>query len=210
MTQRVFLIATTLAAIAALAPGAARAEEADPARAERVRRAMAIMDAEPSVLEVHRAALRYFRVNPQAIEDIRHRAVSRAGAPRLTISGRYERIQSLRNVNDMVVPLDTDDEFSSNFYGATLQLQWNLPGAVFNPAELQAYALIGIQMNILKEVTRLYYVRRQLLLSLLADPPDDPRSRVAMRMRVEEFTSLIDSFTGGWFSRNLPENEGGE
>lgn len=199
-------IMASVAALIVLGPALAAAEQSDSGRAARVRQALERMEAEPTVLEVHRAALRYFRVNPQAIEDIRRRAVSRAGAPRLTIGGRYERIDSQRFVDDVQVPLDTTDDFSSNVYGGTLELSWDLPGAVFNPAQLQAYALIGIQMNVLKEVTRLYYVRRQLLLSLLSDPPSDPRSRVAMRMRVEEFTSLIDSFTGGWFSRNLPEN----
>lgn len=191
-----------------LAPLTGLAEEADPGRAARVRHAMERMEAEPTVLEVHRAALRYFRVNPNAIEDIRRRALSRAGAPRLTISGRYERISSDRGIQDPIVPLDTNDQFGSNVYGGSLELSWDLPGAVFNSAQLQAYALVGVQMNLLKEVTRLYYVRRQLLLALLADPPVDPRSRVATQLRVDEFTSLIDSFTGGWFSRNLPENSG--
>lgn len=206
--NRATMLAACALALALPASAWAQASGPDPGRASRVRRAMQQMEAEPTVLEVHRAALRYFRVNPQAIEDIRSRALSRAGAPTLTISGRYERIQSDRGIVDPIVPLNTSDDFTGNVYGGTLELRWDLPGAVFNPAQLQAYALIGIQMNVLKEVTRLYYVRRQLLLSLLSNPPDDPQARVAMEMRVEEFTSLIDSFTGGWFSRNLPTNSG--
>jgi hypothetical protein len=182
-----------------------RAQERAKARQKaRVRQAQQIMDAEPNVIQVHRAALEFFRIHPAEIERIRRMAKRRAGAPTVTVGGRYEYVDSARLVEDPIVPIQTDDDFDANVFGGSLRLEWNLPTAVFNPAELQSYALIGIQVNILKEVTRLYFVRRQLLLSLLADPPDDPRARLAMRLRVEEFTSLIDSFTGGWFSENLP------
>jgi len=201
------LTATTLlAAVASLAPIASWAENADPARDARVRQALERMEAEPSVLDVHRAALQYFRVNPQAVDRLRSASVRRAAAPTLRITGRAERLDANRDVVDPLVIVQTNDQFVTTLYGGEASLEWNLPGAVFNPAQLQAYALVGIQMNVLKEVTRLYYVRRQLLLSLLADPPDDARARIAMEMRVEEFTSLIDSFTGGWFSRHLPSS----
>ena len=178
----------------------------DSRRADLVQQALAQMEAEPSITDVHQAALRYFRVNPEAVERIRRVAVRRAAAPEMTITGRYEYVNSQRDVIHSPEPAAIDDSFGSNVAGGSLSLRWDFGGLVFNPAELQTYALIGIQMNVLKEVTRLYYVRRQLLLSLMADPPDDPRTRVAMRLRVEEFTSLIDSFTGGWFSRNLPND----
>lgn len=201
------LIIGLLAAATAAAPALARAEEAagaeSPGREARVRRAVETMEAEPSIIEVHRAALRYFRVNPEAIERLRSASVARAGAPTLTLSGRYERVTSARDVVDPIAAIQTDDTFGSDVFGGTVQLSWDFPGTIFNASQLQTYALVGIQMNLLKEVTRLYYVRRQLMLSLLTEPPADPRAQVAMEMRVEEFTSLIDSFTGGWFSRQL-------
>jgi hypothetical protein len=205
------LLVLSVVAMVMLVSNRARAEDAG--SAARVRAALEQMEAEPSIIDVHRAALRYFRVHPEAVERIRRVAVRRAAAPVMSVTGRYEYVTSDRAVlqyagdfHDPTIPpnASANDGFGSNIAGGSLTLTWDFPGLVFNAAELQTYALIGIQMNVLKEVTRLFYVRRQLLLSLLADPPDDPRTRVAMRMRVEEFTSLIDSFTGGWFSRNLP------
>ena len=196
-----------VAAILAISTIAGSARAQTGGREARVRAALERMESEPTIIEVHRAALRYFRVHPEAVERIRRAAVRRAGAPVMTLTGRYEYVNSTRDVAVTPDYQFTDDQFGSNVAGGSLSLSWNFPGLVFNPAELQTYALIGIQMNVLKEVTRLYYVRRQLLLSLLADPPDDPRTRVAMRMRVEEFTSLIDSFTGGWFSRNIDSDD---
>jgi len=188
-------------------PIQAAAQSSDPGQAARVRAARERMEAEPGIIEVHRAALRYFRVNPEEVERIREKSVRRAAAPRLTISGRYEWTDSSRDIYPEAQRLYTYDNYSSNLAGGVVSLEWDLSGAVFNPAELQTYALIGIQMNILKEVTRLYYVRRQLQLSLIVNPPSDPQSRLAMQFRVDEFTSLIDSFTGGWFSRNLPPDD---
>ncbi len=200
-----------LSALLALIAISKSASAEDRGRAARVKQALERMEAEPTINEVHRAALRYFRIHPEEVERIRRVSVSRAGAPNLTLTGRYEYVQTDRGVLQYPqgggVPAETLDDYGSHVAGGSVSLSWNFPGLVFNPAELQTYALIGIQMNVLKEVTRLYYVRRQLLLSLLADPPDDPRTRVAMRLRVEEFTSLIDSFTGGWFSRQLADTE---
>lgn len=201
--RRISVLVLAAAALAAPIRAAAQSEGGG-SQSSRVAAALARMEAEPGILDVHRAALRYFRVDPEAVERIREKSVRRAGAPRLTVSGRYEWVDAERNLLFSQTAATTDDRYGSNLAGGSLSLEWDLAGAVFNPAQLQTYALIGIQMNVLKEVTRLYYVRRQLLLSLLADPPDDPQTRLAMQMRVEEFTSLIDSFTGGWFSRNLP------
>jgi hypothetical protein len=197
-----------LAALAATGPASARAQDEGGGGGSdaRVSAALGQMDAEPTIIEVHRAALRYFRVTPDVVERLREASVRRAGAPTLTVSGRYERITSARDVTDPNLAINTDDSFGSDLFGGTLELRWDLPGAVFNPAQLQTYALVGIQMNLLKEVTRLYFVRRQLLLSLLTEPPADPRARAALEMRVEEFTSLIDSFTGGWFSESIEES----
>jgi hypothetical protein len=199
---------TALFVAAAVAlPLSASAQSGDPGQSARVRAAMERMQAEPGIIDVHRAALRYFRVNPEEVERIREKSVRRAAAPRLTISGRYEWTDSSRDILPQQINLYTYDNYTSNLAGGVVSLEWDLSGAVFNPAQLQTYALIGIQMNILKEVTRLYFVRRQLQLSLLTSPPADPQDRLAMQFRVDEFTSLLDSFTGGWFSRNLPTSD---
>lgn len=199
MKRACFAVAVAVLAL----PSLAAAQEARGGRAARVREALDRMEAEPSIQDVHRAALRYFRVNPSAVESLRRASVRRAAAPTITLSGRYERVESDRDVRDQMAAIETDDRFGSNVFGGSVELRWDLPGTVFSPAQLQTYALVGIQMNLLKEVTRLFYVRRQLMLSLLTEPPEDPRARVAMEMRVEEFTSLIDSFTGGWYSERL-------
>jgi hypothetical protein len=51
------------------------------------------------------------------------------------------------------------------------------------------------------EVTRTYYLRRQLQLRMRLRPPEDPLAASALALRIEEFTAILDSMSGGWFSR---------
>jgi hypothetical protein len=59
------------------------------------------------------------------------------------------------------------------------------------------------------EVTRTYYLRRQLLLRLLLRPPEDPLAYAALEMRVDEFTAILDVLTDGWYSSETEARRGG-
>jgi hypothetical protein len=74
---------------------------------------------------------------------------------------------------------------------------------VFNPAEVQVYGVIGIQRDLALEVTRTYYLRKQLVLLRKTKPPEDPVSAATLDLRIDEYTALLDALTGGWFSRAL-------
>ena len=208
---RLLAIPTCTIALALALPAPARAQmgstpagaASDPTRAARVRAAMARIAAEPPVYEVQDAAMRHFRLESETIDGLRSRATSRALLPSVTVSGDLSRLDRDRSVDDLLVPLATADRSNDRVLGASAALEWNLSETVFNPAELQTYALVGYQVEVLKEVTRLYFIRQQVLLSLLVDPPDDIRSRAALELRVAEFTSLIDSYTGGAYRRML-------
>ena len=175
----------------------------DPRRNARIRAAMAPLADEPAIAVVQDAALRHFRLESGTIDSLRSRATGRAFLPSVTVSGNLTRLERDRSVNDPLVVLQTTDLSNDRALGANAALEWDLPETVFNPAELQTYALVGYQVEVLKEVTRLYFIRQQILLSLLVDPPDDPRARVALELRVAEFTGLIDSYTGGAYRRML-------
>jgi hypothetical protein len=176
---------------------------ADPARASRIRTAMARLAAEPAIELVQEAAMRHFRLESSTIDGLRSRATSRALLPTVTVSGDLSRFDRNRTVDDPLVVLQTTDLSDDNALSASASLEWELSETIFNPAELQTYALVGYQVEVLKEVTRLYFIRQQVMLSLLVDPPADPRARAALELRVAEFTSLIDSYTGGQYRRML-------
>lgn len=175
----------------------------DPGRNARIRAATARIAAEPPVDAVQDAAMRHFRLESGTIDGLRSRATSRAFLPSVTVSGDLSQLDRDRSVVDPIAALQTADLSNDRVLGATAALEWNLSETVFNPAELQTYALVGYQVEVLKEVTRLYFIRQQILLSLLVDPPADLRARAALELRVAEFTSLIDSYTGGAYRRML-------
>ena len=83
------------------------------------------------------------------------------------------------------------------------KVAWNLPQLVFNAEELDVASLAGLVEGLLKESTRLYYMRRRLQVDMILTPPTDQASLLTKQLRLEELTGLIDAMTGGWFSRAL-------
>lgn len=178
-------------------------QQEDPERNARIKKAIKYMAQEPSIVDIQQLALKYFKLHPEAIDEIRDAISSRGGVPSISIGGNYNRGDRDRNIDDPLQVIQTQDDWGENVYGGSITLEWNLPELVFNPSELQSYALVGVQLNILKEVTRIYFIRRQLMLSLFVDPPEDERARIALQLRINEMTALIDAFTGGQFSQEL-------
>lgn len=213
MVRRAFAILWGCGALALGAPAFAQPTQQtaqapapaanDPARDARIRAAMARLQAEPAIEDVQEAAMRHFRLESSTIDGLRSRATSRALLPSVTVSGNLSQLARDRSVRDPLAVLQTTDLTDDQVLGGSASLEWELSETIFNPAELQTYALVGYQVEVLKEVTRLYFIRQQVLLSLLVDPPADTRSRAALELRVAEFTSLIDSYTGGAYRRML-------
>jgi hypothetical protein len=202
MRTRVLFVALWLVAT----PSAAAAQAEDPARLERLRRAEETFAREPSYRDTAEAAMRHLRLHPEAIEHVRSRLRSKAGAPLLIVSGFYQHAESARAIH--IGPgtfRDTDDDWQGDWPRATALLSFNLPDGVFTPAELQTYALADLQLQLLTSVNMWYFYRRHYGLRLMVDPPEDPRARTSLELRIRGFSALLDVATGGWFSGQLPE-----
>jgi len=191
------------------APPTGEAPAADPAREARIRAAMVRLRSEPAVEDVQEAAMRHFRLESSTIDGLRSRATSRALLPTVWVGGNISQFERDRSVRDPLAVLQTTDLSDDHVLGGSASLEWQLSETIFNPAELQTYALVGYQVEVLKEVTRLYFIRQQVMLSLIVDPPTDIRARAALELRVAEFTSLIDSYTGGQYRRMLRRTQRG-
>ena len=200
--------ALATAALLIIHPAAHAADETPAeraAKAARLKKAMQRLDREPTVQEVMRKAVSYYKVQPEILKRLRRASNLRAVLPTLSTRYGYGMDRRERSLRDPLVPLQSDEQWNTGAHGASATLTWDLPTLVFNPAELQTYALTGIRINVLKEVSRIYFIRRQVLLQLLVKPPADPLARVALEQRVLEFTALIDSFTGSYFSREIEQ-----
>jgi hypothetical protein len=189
------------------APAQALAEDAE-SREGRLARAEAILAEEPTWAETRRQAVRYLEVDPESVERVRRGVRAKAGVPALRVSSRVNRTQASHELDDSgpnAALLDSTEEYGGTWSRSFALLSWNLPDGVFNPAELQLYQQSGSDVYVSAVISRLYFIRRQLLLALLVDPPMSGRAYDAQRIRVEGFTSLLNRYTGGWFGRQLPE-----
>lgn len=176
---------------------------------DQVKQVLTLLDADPPVAEVQRAALEYFRVTQSDLSG--YRAAARLKGLFPALSGGYDQGQSaLTKLStdqakwpspfDARNPQVTDqDDGLSRSFGATLS--WDLGTLVFNSDELDAYGLVGIHEDVVKEVTRLYYTRQHNLLVLALDAPTDVRARAALVLRTRELEAMLDAMTGGEWSR---------
>lgn len=173
--------------------------------------ALARIKEEPSVREVQEAALRNFQVNTEQVNSLRSRASSKALAPVFEVSGGY----AVSNMNEET------DHYEYNFvrsltgnpwiargadgngYDVRAKLSWNFPQLIFNAEELDVASLAGLVEGLLKESTRLFFMRRRLQIEMILNPPKDRASVLTKELRLEELTGLIDAMTGGWFQGEL-------
>lgn len=180
----------------------------DAVREERIRQAEQLLAQEPTYTDTTNVAIRFHNVDPDALRETLRRVRSKAALPYLRVSDRFEQFRANRTLDDTgpsAPVIDSNEEFLGSRDRALAMMAWDLPQAVFNTAELQTYQQSGMQMGIMRIMNRVYYRRRQLLLSILVDPPVSRRAFTAARLRVEGYTSLLNTFTGGWFGDQLPE-----
>lgn len=190
----IVMAAVALAALMPVAPASAQG-------ADEVERARAQLAHEPTVAETTRVSLRYFRVDPESFDGLRRTARTRAILPLIAGGYRYDDNEFARQEDQSIFqPRQNIENTNTVNHTATVGAIWDLRQLVFNPAEVQVYGLIGVQRDLMLEVTRTYYLRRQLLLRLLLRPPDDALARAALELRIDEFTAILDVLTDGWFS----------
>jgi hypothetical protein len=205
------LAIVSFAALAAPAPARGQGEPTagGPSRAERARLVEDLFAREPASAAVIAEAMRYFELHPEDLAHLGGRLRSKAGAPYLVVAERLQRNSVERDLAvfapDRVVRRRVADRVDVWRSSTTGILSWDTPAAVMSDAELQTYQLALVQRQVIATVNVWLYSRRILLLELLVDPPRDPRALSSLRIRVEGFTALLDTYTGGWYGRQLPE-----
>jgi len=185
---------------------------ASPARAQTGSAAegrLAALEREPTCQEVQEMALKYFNISGRQVDSLRTRAKAKALLPVLEVSGGYtdSNIDEVTN-NELEFPSALNGPWlikgaAGNAWDVRGKATWDLPRLVFNSEVLDVASLAGLMQGVLKEATRLYYMRRRLQVDLILAPPSDPATLLSKQMRLNELTSLIDAITGGWFSEEL-------
>jgi len=206
---------TTLLALAASLVATAPAAAQSPLPVD-VQGELARLKQEPTVRDVQEAALQYFRVNQDQIDSMRSRAKLKALAPVLEVSGGYTQ-SALDDVSSNSLYSFQDDEFirpwiirgsAGTGWNLRGKMTLNLPRLIFNPEELDVASLAGLVEGILKESTRLYYMRRRLQVDMILKPPSDQATLLSKQLRIEELTAMLDAMTGGWYQNALDITSG--
>lgn len=198
---------TTLLILALAATPAQQTQATSAGSAAEVERVMRMLDADPPVAKVQKAALEHFSVTQDDMSGYRAAARLKALLPSITGSytyddGKLSRIENdrIRATVDPNLPqiIEGRNEIG-RAYGASAS--WDLSSLVFDGNQLETYALVGIHEDVLKEVTRLYYTRQHNMLALALSPPNDARARAALMLRTREIEAMLDAMTGGAWSR---------
>lgn len=199
-----------LAVLCAVSWTWARAAAAQEMSAEQARQGVAAVQAEwryePTAAETVRAALRYFEVEPSDLQALRRDARLRGLLPTLGGNYTYRDDRSASFEASQPAPVNnvaSDGEVVVNTIGAGIQ--WDPRDLVFHPDQVNIYGLIGVQRDLMLEVLRAYFARRQLAMTIMLRPPEDPIALASLVLRVEEFTAVLDMMTGEWFSQSLAQ-----
>ncbi|MBI1953242.1 MAG: hypothetical protein HYS41_03875 [Candidatus Omnitrophica bacterium] len=163
---------------------------------------------EPTIRELHQAAIRYAEVGPEKIRRWRTGAVFRNLLPKFTVSldrDRNRTIASSTSAGKTTFTVGPEDESLSVDFDFT----WDLANLIWNTdqtsIDVRSRLMVLMRQKILEEATQAYFERKRLLLEFKAQPTDDPVLQSERALRVAEITAKLDALTGGWYSAALKQ-----
>ena len=226
MIKRTMLTAAALAALAFTLPAVSSAQDVPeggvPAEAAprkqtsraSVKRLFQIIKAEPTVKEVQKAAVKYYRLEPERINGLARNARLKGLVPNISATFSNEIGNRFTNTKDGLFPVlpNPPDNPNPNFFKErvsessdnlswSVSASWDLDRLVFAAEALDAKSLTSLEENLVREVTTLFFSRRRVLASLILSPPDDDEEFFYELMRLDELTATLDAFTGSMFGK---------
>ena len=185
------LLFTLLPAVLRLSP--AHAGDAHRTAAETVQR-------EPSLAEIHRAAIRHAGLDEQPERGWARRTRLAGLMPVLSLRAKSgtahdeDLSRASSGTERFDVAMDRDLSFEA-------KAVWQLDRLLFDDVEIRAVQMARqrhrARMELLAQITTLYYQRRKLQLAQAAKGDGD----AARALAIEELTAQLDMLTGGHFSR---------
>ncbi len=163
---------------------------------------------EPSINQVHKAAIKYAEVSPEKIKFWRRQASAKAIMPKLSAGvGRdtsdlwhWEGGSTTKLYDDILVKgkdtLDWD-----------VTLTWDLSELIWNPdqtsIDVRSKLMVQLRDDILDEVTKLYFERIRVKMEIDNLNIEDRKKRCEKELKIQELTAQIDGLTGGYFSSHI-------
>jgi len=166
---------------------------------------------EPTIGQVHRAAVAYLALDPGRMEALRKGVRRRGWLPELDLSVGRQSDESFGIDHDETFTsgelrrfVDTDRSTSED-WDASIRLTWELGDVAYHPESIdvsrEARQVIELRDDVLDEITQLYFERRRVLAELAGLGPGEEPKALRLRIRADELAAGIDAWTGGWFGR---------
>lgn len=164
---------------------------------------------EPTILELHQAAIRYAEVNPNKITNWRRQAALKALFPEVSVG--YDRdidstITSSTSQGKTTYTLGPDD----TSYGLDLSLKWDLGDLIYNDDQTsidsRSKLMVQLRNDVLEKLNQAYFERKRLQAELLKYQDKTSPAYQERQLKIEELTAQIDGLTGGYLSRRINNN----
>ena len=175
--------------------------------------------AEPTIQQVHNAAIAYADADIDKIRQWRRKAAKRAFLPKVDVnfdkdidstisSNTWGTSGSATAAGKYYIGPDDRTNYRNNNY--SVSLTWELGDLIWSDAQtsidVRSRLLVELRNDILDEVTKIYFERRRVKAELNNLVPGDNKI-TEKKIRVQELTALLDGFTNGYFSRQIRQEE---
>ncbi|MFH1778986.1 MAG: hypothetical protein ABH847_03030 [Candidatus Omnitrophota bacterium] len=164
---------------------------------------------EPTILELHQAAIRYAEVSPNKITNWRRQAALKALLPQVSVG--YDRdidrtISAYNYGGKTTYTLGPDDES----YGFDFSVKWDLGDLIYNETQTsidsRSKLMVQLRNDVLEKLNQAYFERKRLKTELLKYQDKTSPAYVERQLKIEELTAQIDALTGGYLSRKIGGN----
>jgi len=161
---------------------------------------------EPTIGEVHEAAIRYAEVHPDKIKFWRRQAALRALLP--TVNVGVDRNRSLdAHFDEGTFPKFQVVETQNQDAQLNVSIKWELGDLIWSDnqtsIDVRSKLMVQLRNDVVDEVTRLYFERRRIQVGLITNPSTDQQELLDKALRMQELTALLDGLTGGYFSSHI-------
>jgi hypothetical protein len=163
---------------------------------------------EPSIEDIHQAAIAYAEVSPDKIKWMRSAAKAQALIPKVTfgidgdVNKKIDLDRGGTNDPDFYIEGPRDKK-----WGWDIGLTWNLGELIWSyhqtSIDVRSRLMVQLRNDILDEVTKLYFERLRLKGELMQSPLQDTKQINLKQLRLAEITANIDALTGGYLSREI-------
>ena len=165
---------------------------------------------EPSVEELHSAAIRYGDLSHLKIKRWHLASRLQAILPTFSFSKDLSRNSSIdldrAGTNDpdryIVGPEDIDKGWHAS-------LSWDIGDFIWSSSQTsidsRSKIMAEYRYDFLSELSRIYFERRNLQQDLIFNPASTLKEHRERLLRIEELTSLLDGATHGYFSKTIKQ-----